>query len=130
MARVLHRPVADFGWRLQHQRQRVQARIEFGSQGVVDQPVPRDPVETFETGRHDSNIIVRLPAGTRTGMASMLRTVIDDIERYRMKDGKRRTNTVGAIGAWCEHAMHLAPLDDQAKQHLLPKPSDAHIAAS
>src|SRR5207237_6531735 len=80
-------PRSILRWRERGERERVQAGGEFVLQGLVDQPLARDPALAFEGGRHDLDTEVTLAAFAMAGMAAMARGFV--LERQARRRNSR-----------------------------------------
>jgi hypothetical protein len=58
----------------------VDARAEFVSENVVYAALTCDAIQTIKRARNNPYTEMRFAFGTRTGMASMLRAVVDYIK--------------------------------------------------
>ena len=68
---------------MQDQRQRMQTGTEFFRQQVIDQPVPRHPVQSVKTRTRNGDVEMRLASTTErlgSGVMSMAGAVILDFE--------------------------------------------------
>ena len=68
---------------MQDQRQRMQTGTEFFRQQVIDQPVPRHPVQSVKTRTRNGDVEMRLASTTEglgSGVMGMAGAVILDFE--------------------------------------------------
>ena len=91
---------------MQDQRQRMQTGTEFFRQQVIDQPVPRHPVQSVKTCARDGDIEMRLASTTEglgAGVMGVAGAVILDFElcgrqSLLKEDGNPFASTEGLCG--------------------------------
>lgn len=58
----------------------MQPRGKFASEHLVHGTGSRNPALTRKSGRHDPDVVMRLPSGGGAGMAGVTRAVVGDLQ--------------------------------------------------